>query len=126
MLTLSPLPALADNYVWMLADPSRGSALVVYSGEAAPVLDALTAQDLRLTTILLTHHHPDHIGGAGELLARFPDAEVYAPVDDRIPHASFRVQGGDRITVESPAVGFEVIAVPGHTRTHIAYHGQGL
>lgn len=126
MLRLSPLPALADNYVWMLADAAHGTALVVDPGEAAPVLDALAANGLRLTTILLTHHHPDHIGGAGELLARFPDARVYAPVDERIPLAHVRVEDGERIRIQSPAAEFEIIAVPGHTRTHVAYHGEGL
>ena len=126
MLTLSPLPALADNYVWMLVDAARGTALVVDPGEAAPVFDALAAEGLRLTTILLTHHHPDHIGGVGELLACYPDAVVYAPVDERIPHANRRVEDGDRIEIKSPAAEFEVIAVPGHTRTHIAWHGENL
>jgi hydroxyacylglutathione hydrolase len=110
----------------MLADAARGTALVVDPGEAAPVLDALAAGDLRLTAILLTHHHPDHIGGVGELLARYPDAVVYAPVDERIPHANRRVGDGDRIEIKSPPAEFEVIAVPGHTRTHIAYHGEDL
>ncbi|MGN6313874.1 MAG: hydroxyacylglutathione hydrolase [Rhodanobacteraceae bacterium] len=125
-MSLSPLPALADNYVWMLADPARGTALAVDPGEAAPVFHALAAEGLRLTAILLTHHHPDHIGGVGELLARHPDAVVYAPADERIPHAHHRVEDGDHVVIESPAARFEVIAVPGHTRTHIAYYGEGL
>jgi hydroxyacylglutathione hydrolase len=126
MLTLSPLPALADNYIWMLADEMRGRALVVDPGEAAPVLDVLEARNLRLTAVLLTHHHPDHIGGVAGLLARFPGTVVYAPVDERIPNAHTRVVDGDRIAIESPAAQFDVIAVPGHTRTHVAYYGEGV
>lgn len=126
MLSLSPLPALADNYIWLLADPEHGTALVVDPGVAAPVLDALAAKGLQLTAILLTHHHPDHIGGVGELLARYPGATVYAPVDERIPHAHRRLRDGEHASLDAPRTAFDVIAVPGHTRTHIAYHGEGL
>ena len=76
-MTLFALPALADNYIWLLAGAS-GSALVVDPGEAAPVEAALLSSGLRLTSILLTHHHPDHIGGAAELAARH-GATIHAP-----------------------------------------------
>lgn len=126
MLSLRPLPALGDNYIWLLADVAAGSALVVDPGEARPVLAALAADDLRLTTILLTHHHADHIGGVPELLARFPDAAVLAPRDERIPGATRRVADGDTVAIASPAAHFDVLEVHGHTRTHVAYHGEGL
>ena len=126
MPSLRPLPALSDNYIWLLADDEARTALVVDPGEARPVLDALRADGLTLTTILLTHHHSDHIGGTFELVEQFPDAVVYAPHDDRIANDARRVGDGDTVTIASPAARFQVIEVHGHTRSHIAYYGEGL
>jgi hydroxyacylglutathione hydrolase len=75
---------------------------------------------LRLHALLITHHHADHIGGISELVAA-TGAIVFAPDEPRIPRADRRVRGGDRFRLDHPAVEIEVIAVPGHTRSHIAY-----
>ena len=126
MPSLRPLPALSDNYIWLLADDATGTAIVVDPGEARPVLDALAADELTLTAILLTHHHADHIGGTFELVEHFPDAVVYAPHDDRIANDARRVGDGDTVTIASPVARFRVMEVHGHTRSHIAYYGEGL
>ena len=117
----TPLPALSDNYIWtMTADDGR--MLVVDPGEAAPVLAA--AADGRVpAAILLTHHHHDHIGGVSALLERWPGLPVYAPDDERITCATVRV--GDGETVETGPWRFEALDVPGHTRSHVAFHGHG-
>lgn len=123
-LLLLPVPVLKDNYVWLLVDATR-TALVVDPGKAPPVLAALREADLRLGAILLTHHHADHIGGVAGLLAT-ADVPVYAPADPRIDLDCHRVADGERIAIAEPDVTFEVIAVPGHTRSHVAYHGHGV
>ncbi|KAG1395969.1 hypothetical protein G6F59_013895 [Rhizopus arrhizus] len=94
-MRLTALPAFADNYIWTLIDDD-GAAVVVDPGDAAPVL-ALADQGLRVDTILLTHHHDDHIGGVPALQARFPGVRVIAPVEERIPTATERVGEGERV-----------------------------
>lgn len=119
MHLLHPLPAFGDNYVWTLSGED-GRAIVVDPGDAGPVL-AAASEGLRPVALLLTHHHADHVGGVPELLGRF-DIPCYGPGDVRIP-ATIRISDGDRIAITG-FQGFEVIAVPGHTRSHVAYASE--
>ncbi|MEO9079843.1 MAG: hydroxyacylglutathione hydrolase [Rhodanobacter sp.] len=121
---LIPLPALTDNYIWLLHD-DEGNAVVVDPGDAQVVERALATRELALRAILLTHHHADHIEGARALRKRHA-VPVYAPMDERIDSASIYVHDGDRIDLPSPPVSFEVLAIPGHTLSHVAYAGTGM
>jgi hydroxyacylglutathione hydrolase len=123
MLQITPLPALADNYIWMLNDDA-GNAVVIDPGDAAVVEKALVDRRLILKAILLTHHHDDHIGGVAALRRSF-DVPVYAPVDERISTATDWVKDHDIIDIEEPCCRFEVLWVPGHTLSHVAYLGAG-
>lgn len=114
------LPAFEDNYIWLLRD-AEGRALIVDPGEAAPVLAAL-ADAPAPHAILLTHHHGDHVGGVAGLRQRWPGLPVIAPRDERIATATRQVGDGDE--VDAGPWRFEVIGIPGHTRSHIAFHGQ--
>lgn len=92
--------------------------MVVDPGDAQPVLDALQRLGLQLKTILVTHHHPDHIGGVTEL-RHATGAAVYGPARERMPEPITRLAGGD--TVDVLGLPFAVMDVPGHTAGHIAY-----
>ena len=121
---LIPVPALADNYVWLLASGDR--CLIVDPGEGPPVLAALHNERLTPTTILLTHHHPDHIAGVAGLLAAYPGLPVIAPHDERIATATRHVADGEQVRIDAPRADFTVIEIPGHTRSHIAFFGAGI
>ena len=121
---LVPIPALADNYIWLLHDDD-GNAVVVDPGEATVVEQVLAARRLQLRAILLTHHHYDHVDGVPDLRVRH-GVPVYAPVDERIVEATHRVRDGERVELAAPRLSFEVMAVPGHTLSHVAYFGDGL
>ena len=118
---VEPIPAFDDNYLWLLV---RGpDAAVVDPGDAGPVLQRLNSRGLRLQAILVTHHHGDHVGGVAAL-AQATGARVYGPRSESIPAREVALAGGERIGVLGAA--FDVLAVPGHTLDHIAYHAPAL
>lgn len=125
MPSIAPIPAFEDNYIWLLREPGSSDCVVVDPGDAAPVINRLSAEGLALSAILLTHHHGDHVGGVRQLLQHWPQAEVFGPEDARMPMVTRICADGDRICPPGLSMAFEVLAVPGHTATHIAYLGDG-
>jgi hydroxyacylglutathione hydrolase len=127
-LLVRPVRAFADNYIWLIESPKRPGLLVaVDPGDAAPVLEELQRSGASLAAILLTHHHPDHIGGVPELLrgAQPVPIPVIGPEDARIATLTRAVHDGERCELPDLGLSFETLGVPGHTVSHIAFHGHG-
>ena len=118
-LTILPVSAFKDNYLWLLC--RGGDAVVVDPGDAVPVERVLADRGLTLRAILLTHHHADHVGGVLALAASRPGLPVHGPASEAIAGVTDRVEEGDRVTLDAIGLTFDVLDVPGHTRGHIAY-----
>ncbi len=122
MFEIRPIAAFDDNYIWLLTRPGSAEACVVDPGDAAPVVAALEQAELQLSSILITHHHFDHVGALPALRERYSPL-VYGPVNPAISGIDKALRGGDRIEILGSAL--EVIEVPGHTLDHIAYFHAG-
>ena len=122
-VTVTALPAFSDNYIWLVSVGGADCA-VVDPGDAAPVLNAIKSDALELRYILLTHHHADHTGGVAALVEA-TGADVFGPHDHRIPRQTKSFSEGDLVRLPKLKLEFQVIEVPGHTSTHIAFYGHG-
>jgi hypothetical protein len=124
MIRISPIPALENNYFWLIQpDQHSRDAFIVDPGDATPVMDALSLEGLNLKAILVTHHHRDHISGIAELKEKF-DVPVYGRQSDRIPQITHPLLPGDSLqldTLHHKTMTFQVLDVTGHTLDHIAY-----
>ncbi|MEY3885611.1 MAG: hypothetical protein RIS87_1386 [Pseudomonadota bacterium] len=123
-LQIIPIPAFKDNYIWLIHNGRV--AIVVDPGDAAPVLETLNHLNLQLHTILITHHHHDHIDGVSSLLDVFTDADIYAPKLEKYAFKHNAVNETDVIELADFNIKATVIEVPGHTLGHVAYYIQPL
>jgi len=125
------IAAQMRNFAYLIGDRQTGDCVVVDPAYAAgDLVDVLEADGLHLSGVLVTHHHPDHVGGSmmgfelkglAELLER-----VSVPVHVNSQEAQFvsRITGipmsdltshhhGDKVSVG--AIDVELLHTPGHT-----------
>jgi hydroxyacylglutathione hydrolase len=121
-MAIIAVPQLKDNYAYLLIDDTNGEAAVVDCAEADKVLAAAKSRGVKLTTVLSTHFHRDHVGGNLDLATAIPGLRVYGATAEngRIPALTDPVDDGGRVQVGS-LVG-RVIGIPAHTNGHVAYY----
>lgn len=119
MLLPQPLHAFTDNYIWLMINPENQTAAVVDPGEAAPVKKILEQKQLKLTTILVTHHHFDHSGAARALMQE-TGAEVIGP-KNALFEGAHGVEDGEKCLLKGLDITFSVLEIPGHTLDHVAF-----
>ncbi|MFT6220862.1 MAG: hydroxyacylglutathione hydrolase [Candidatus Endobugula sp.] len=139
MLHISPIPALSDNYFWLLTEhpllsptslqpvPAPQTAYIIDPGDGEAVLQVLQRYNLTLVGIFITHRHYDHVDGIRFLVEEYSTAHapipVYGPTTEAIPQITHPVFEGDTITLfEKHAL--TVMETPGHTEEHLVYYSE--
>lgn len=111
---------LQDNIGVLLHDPNTGATAAIDAPEERGILSALSETGWRLSDILVTHRHSDHVQAVAPLKER-TGCRVVAPAKARetVPQADLYVADTDRIRVG----GLEatVLETPGHCADHVAY-----
>ena len=121
-LSAQAVPMLSDNYAWLLRDEATGAVAFVDPADADACIAAVEAAGGRLDTILLTHHHDDHVAGTEAVRARYGCSVVGAAADARrLPRLDRAVTEGDAVALGGSSL--RVIDTPGHTVGHIAFFG---
>ena len=120
---ITPIKAFNDNYMWCLQNGKH--AIVVDPGDPDPVISHLSKEKLKLGAVLITHHHPDHVGGNKKLVEKY-GVPIYGPKMESIPEITHKLQEGDEVSILGIEKNFTVIELPGHTLGHIGYYGNGI
>ena len=123
MFEITAVPALQDNYIWIIHNAHVAAA--VDPGEAQPVLDFLKQRGLQLRHILCTHRHRDHIGGI-EKLREVYNVPVYGRQHLNNPFITDDLADGQKLMLAEFSLTFEILEVPGHLDDHLAFVAPGI
>ena len=116
MLSVEPIKAFTDNYIWLVS--TNEGSIVIDPGESENIQKLIDNKTIDLKGILITHHHYDHTNGLSELVKK-NQLEVFGPVND-IDGINHRLNDKDKISIIG--IDFEIISIPGHTLDHIGFY----
>ena len=120
--TIIPIPALSDNYMYLIIDNTSKTAAVVDPVDPDAIKKAAADNQATITMILTTHNHWDHSGGNLKLKGSTPTIEyVYGGKGDGVPGCTHEVGDGDSFLIGS-STQVKVLFTPCHTQGHVCYY----
>lgn len=126
-LMVHQVRAWQDNFSWVVVCQQTGDAAVVDGPEANPVLEYCANEGIRLTTILNTHTHRDHIGINLDLreMGTLADYRVFGASSRTadIPGCTHGVGEGDAVTIGASTA--QVWLTEGHIDGHLSFVFNG-
>ena len=123
--TITPIPALKDNYIWAITIPNQSSCVIVDPGESNPVESFLNNNQYNLTDILVTHHHYDHTDGI-EMLKDKYKCRVWGSINSKCSHVDKFVRDKDIIYIPKLDLKLTTIETPGHTLDHVVFFNDQM
>jgi hydroxyacylglutathione hydrolase len=128
MLSVQPIKAFNDNYIWCIENSNNHCCALIDPGSALECIEHLEQHQLKLTAILITHHHQDHTSGVQQLLnysARQGwQVILYGPQNEGSGGEHIKLSQQDQVNLPELGVNLNVLDLPGHTLGHIAYYNQ--
>ena len=121
MLEIIPLPALKDNYIWLLKNKASRHIAIVDPSEPEPVLKFIASEKLIPIAIMITHHHWDHVGGIAGITEKHT-LPVYTPKTESVTGSTNPVGEGDVVSLPELELTLNILDVPGHTAGAVAYY----
>ena len=125
MTKIELIKALSDNYIACIINLSNDRCAIVDPGDADPVLKFLDERRLKLSAILITHHHWDHTHGVEKLKSLF-NIPVYGYTNEPVPGLTHPLSDHDKITLDDIGLSLNIMHIPGHTLGHIAYYNDQI
>ncbi|WNC66950.1 hydroxyacylglutathione hydrolase [Thalassotalea nanhaiensis] len=130
MTQVTAINAFSDNYIWCITNHASTNCSLVDPGDASVCIEFIKENNLTLRSILITHHHHDHVGGLPTLID-FAKQQgwpltIYGPASENIKYLDVQLVEGDRVSLFDNNLNFSIIDLPGHTSGHIAYYGEDM
>eukprot|EP00301_Raphidiophrys_heterophryoidea_P010111 c15153_g1_i1.p1 GENE.c15153_g1_i1~~c15153_g1_i1.p1 ORF type:complete len:290 (-),score=63.37 c15153_g1_i1:121-990(-) len=113
------VPALSDNYMYLLGDLDKKVAAVVDPVEPEKLLEVAKQENIEIQMVLTTHNHWDHAGGNNKIAQLIPGVKIYGGINDNAQGVTKEVGEGDHISVGGLHV--DVLSTPCHTPGHVCY-----